>query len=77
MRWVFLRIAIILSALEEEPESDDEEDDTKIVNTSTKRPASGGGAKTPQVYVLPVSLSAKFLFGINAASRSKQLDGLL
>ncbi|XP_057271100.1 nucleophosmin isoform X2 [Pezoporus wallicus] len=37
-----------LVALEEEPESDDEEDDTKIVNTSTKRPASGGGAKTPQ-----------------------------
>uniref|UniRef100_A0A8C0ED13 Nucleophosmin n=1 Tax=Bubo bubo TaxID=30461 RepID=A0A8C0ED13_BUBBB len=40
-----------LVALEEEPESDDEEDDTKIVNTSAKRPASGGGAKTPQVYM--------------------------
>ncbi|NWX31988.1 NPM protein, partial [Notiomystis cincta] len=37
-----------LVALEEEPESDEEEDDTKIVNASTKRPASGGGAKTPQ-----------------------------
>ncbi|NWU10153.1 NPM protein, partial [Cephalopterus ornatus] len=37
-----------LVALEEEPESDEEEDDAKIVNASTKRPASGGGAKTPQ-----------------------------
>ncbi|NXC32635.1 NPM protein, partial [Campylorhamphus procurvoides] len=37
-----------LVALEEEPESDEEEEDTKIVNASTKRPASGGGAKTPQ-----------------------------
>ncbi|POI30439.1 hypothetical protein CIB84_005811, partial [Bambusicola thoracicus] len=37
-----------LVALEEEPESEDEEEDTKIVNASTKRPASGGGAKTPQ-----------------------------
>ncbi|XP_014116590.1 PREDICTED: nucleophosmin [Pseudopodoces humilis] len=37
-----------LVALEEEPESDEEEDDTKIINASTKRPASGGGAKTPQ-----------------------------
>ncbi|NXT00331.1 NPM protein, partial [Jacana jacana] len=37
-----------LVALEEEPESDDEEDDAKMVNASTKRPASGGGAKTPQ-----------------------------
>lgn len=64
MRWVFLRVAIILSALEEEPESDDEEDDTKIVNASTKRPASGGGAKTPQVYLLSVSLSAAFSFGL-------------
>lgn len=45
-----LNIAIILSALEEEPESEDEEEDTKIGNASTKRPASGGGAKTPQVY---------------------------
>ncbi|OXB64983.1 hypothetical protein ASZ78_007386 [Callipepla squamata] len=43
-----LNIAIILSALEEEPESEDEEEDTKVVNASTKRPASGGGAKTPQ-----------------------------
>uniref|UniRef100_A0A8C9NRZ9 Nucleophosmin n=1 Tax=Serinus canaria TaxID=9135 RepID=A0A8C9NRZ9_SERCA len=41
-----------LVALEEEPESDEEEDDGKIVNASTKRPASGGGAKTPQVYEL-------------------------
>lgn len=46
-----LHVAIILSALEEEPESEDEEEDTKIVNASTKRPASGGGAKTPQVYL--------------------------
>lgn len=45
-----LNITNILSALEEEPESEDEEEDTKIVNASTKRPASGGGAKTPQVY---------------------------
>lgn len=45
-----LNITIILSALEEEPESEDEEEDTKIVNASTKRPASGGGAKTPQVH---------------------------
>ncbi|OXB77415.1 UNVERIFIED_CONTAM: hypothetical protein H355_012122 [Colinus virginianus] len=37
-----------LVALEEEPESEDEEEDTKVVNASTKRPASGGGAKTPQ-----------------------------
>ncbi|NXH81714.1 NPM protein, partial [Edolisoma coerulescens] len=37
-----------LVALEEEPESDEEEEDTKIVNASAKRPASGGGAKTPQ-----------------------------
>ncbi|NXR18168.1 NPM protein, partial [Cinclus mexicanus] len=37
-----------LVALEEEPESDEEEEDAKIVNASTKRPASGGGAKTPQ-----------------------------
>uniref|UniRef100_A0A803Y0H0 Nucleophosmin n=2 Tax=Meleagris gallopavo TaxID=9103 RepID=A0A803Y0H0_MELGA len=43
-----LNITNILSALEEEPESEDEEEDTKIVNASTKRPASGGGAKTPQ-----------------------------
>lgn len=71
----FLHIAIILSALEEEPESDDEEDDTKIMNTSTKRPASGGGAKTPQVYILSISLSAEFSTGlVLPACRSKQLS---
>lgn len=64
LKWSFLYIAIILSALEEEPESDDEEDDTKIVNTSTKRPASGGGAKTPQVHILSVTLSAEFSCGL-------------
>lgn len=75
VKWVgFFCIAIILSALEEEPESDDEEDDTKIVNTSTKRPASGGGAKTPQVCAcmrvrintdtLSVGLSEEFSFGL-------------
>lgn len=45
----FLQFAFALSALEEEPESDEEEEDAKIVNASAKRPASGGGAKTPQV----------------------------
>lgn len=58
----FLRVAFVLSALEEEPESDEEEDDTKIVNASTKRPASGGGAKTPQVYRLAVTLFTAFSF---------------
>lgn len=56
----FLHFAFALSALEEEPESDEEEDDAKIVNASTKRPASGGGSKTPQVYGLAVTLFAAF-----------------
>uniref|UniRef100_K7FWY0 Nucleophosmin n=1 Tax=Pelodiscus sinensis TaxID=13735 RepID=K7FWY0_PELSI len=37
-----------LVALEEEPESEDEDDEVKILNTSSKRPASGIAAKTPQ-----------------------------
>lgn len=56
----FLHCALVLSALEEEPESDEEEDDSKIVNASTKRPASGGGPKTPQVYGLAVTLFTAF-----------------
>lgn len=60
----FLHFAFALSALEEEPESDEEEDDTKIVNASAKRPASGGGAKTPQVYGLAVTLFTAFSFNL-------------
>lgn len=60
----FLHFTFALSALEEEPESDEEEDDTKIVNASTKRPVSGGGAKTPQVCGLAVTLFAAFSFSL-------------
>uniref|UniRef100_U3JL14 Nucleophosmin n=1 Tax=Ficedula albicollis TaxID=59894 RepID=U3JL14_FICAL len=50
-----------LVALEEEPESDEEEEDAKIVNASAKRPASGGGNKTPQVHGLQSLCSQHFL----------------
>lgn len=53
----------MLPALEEEPESDEEEEDTKIMNTSAKRPASGGGAKTPQVSH-SVTLSVEFCYSL-------------